>query len=648
MRIKNKFTISFIILLAVFFIAQLFTLGSLRSSGESLEYASGKTVIYNAEIKSGEKLDDIYIKVGSIYADYGAAATVTVKTGTSSSSTATPSTSFGSVSIANVYGEEGRVGANYNWIAVATGKAFSSVKKISLSADKNLELIEIVAFSDKGHRVALTVADNSAFSAESVNKTLDAQDSFLLDNSAKANFTQDEGYTMTAVHTVLGGKKIVEGSEYNLHPDFGVLSTLFVAPSVALFGETTFALRLPSLVATTVVLAFLGLLGTSLFKDEKYGFIFALVFALGGMATSVGRLGAPYAFLAALLLGSLYFMHRFYSKGLSRKAVKGASNILLSGLFASLAIALDATATLPVAGVLVLFGFGLRRQRLVYRLELANAAGKEETRTAEDGTEVTVNPAETKAKRDYSYKLRVSIAFAAIGFIAVAFLVSLITGVIAYGALVKAYDDPASPKLSIITILFKGFVDSGKATSVTEFTSANASNIFSWFLPLKAATLYDGVTQVGSSQYLAWNAAFNPVLSALSLLGLLFATVRVILDFVKKRTDKSALRVRRAYFILLGGLLATLLSALIRGNVSAISSLIFQVFYLGFIPLALLVLRGSEKGKISPSELVFAVLMLGAAAVFALSLPSVYGYAVSSSTAKLFGWTSILSNGYFR
>ncbi len=648
MRIKNKFTISFIILLAAFFIAQLFTLGSFRSSGEAMEYASGKTVIYKAEIKSGEKLDDIYIKIGSIYADYGTDATVTIKTSTSSSATATPSTSLGSVSIANVYGKEGRVGANYNWIAVATGKAVSNVKKISLSADKNLELIEIVAFSDKGNRIALDVAENSAFSAASVQKTLDAQDSFLLNNSAKYNFTQDEGYAMTAVHTVLGGKKIVEGSEYNLHPDFGVLSTLFVAPSIALFGETTFALRLPSLVATTVALAFLGLLGTSLFKDEKYGFILALVFAFGGMATSVGRLGAPYALLTALLLGSLYFMHRFYSKGLSRKALKGGCNILLSGLFASLAIAIEATAILPAAGVLVLFGFGLRRQRLAYRLELANAKGKEETRLAEDGTQFTVNPAEAKAKRDYGYKLRVSIAFAAIGFIAVAFLTSLFSGAIAYGALVKAYDDPASPKLSILTLLFKSFVDSGSATTVTEFTSANASNIFSWFLPLKAATLYDGVTQVGSSQYLAWNAAFNPVLSALSLLGLLFATVRVILDFAKKRTDKTALRVRRAYFVFLGGLLATLLSALIKGNVSAISSLIFQAFYLGFIPLALFSLRDREKGKLSPSELVFAVLMLGAAVVFALSLPSAYGYAVSASTAKLFSWTSILSGGYFR
>lgn len=648
MKLKNKFTISFIILLAVFFIAQLFTIGSVKNSGDSFEYASGKTVIYNADIKSGEKLDDLYIKVGSVYTDYGKSASITVKTSTSSSATATPSTSFATLSLANVFGEESRAGANYNWIAVATNKALSNVRKISFSATVNLELIELVAFTDKGNQVRFSVADNSDFNAKSVLKSVDAQDSFVWKNSAKYNFTQEEAYSMTAVHTLLSGNKTIEGSKYNINGDFGVLPTLLVAPFVALFGETTFALRLPSLLATTLSLLFLGLLGTAIFKDEKYGFLFALVFALGGIAVSVGRLGSPYALITAFLLGSLYFMHRFYSKGISRRSLKGAWNILLSGLFASLALVSDWTSVFALAGVFVLFGFGLRRQRLAYKLAVKNAEGKEEKIQTADGEEVFVNVEKLKAQKDYGYKLRVSWGFAVIGFIVFAFLLLLLSGVCAYGALVKIYDTPTAPKLSILTLMFKSFGDSGFAVNATQFTATNAITPFAWFLPLKSATLYNGVVQVGSSSYLSWQALANLVLSVVSLASLAFATVKIILDFAKKRSDKNALRLRRAYFILLGGVVASLLSALVRGNANAGTSLLFQAFYLGFIPLSLLALKGYEKGKVSPSEMVFVAILVLSVATFALSLPCLYGYAVSAQTAKIFSWTSILTNGYFR
>jgi len=648
MKLKNKFTISFIILLAVFFIAQLFTLGSFKNSGKSFEYASGKTVVYAVDLKSGEKLDDLYIKVGSIYTDYGKPASITLKTSTSSSSTATPTTSFASLTLSNVYGAEGRVGANYNWIAVATNKGVSSVRKLSFSATVNLELIEIVAFSDKGNPIGLSVADNSDFNEKSVLKSLDAQDSFVWNNSAKYNFTQEEGYSMTAVHTLLSGNKVIEGSKYNVNGDFGLLPTLLTAPFVALFGETTFALRLPSLLATTLSLAFLGLLGTAIFKDEKYGFLLALVFALGGVATSVGRLGAPYALLTAFLLGSVYFMHRFYSKGLSRRSLKGGWNILLSGLFASLALVSDWTSVFAIAGILVLFGFGLRRQRLSYQLALQATEGKEELKGPEDGLELSVNAEKNKVKKDYEYKLRVSLGFAVIGFVVCAFLLLLFSSVCAYGALVKIYDTPADPKRSILALMFKDFANSGFAVNATQFTQANALTPFSWFLPLKSATLYTGLLEVGSSSYLSWQAVANPVLSVVSLVSLVLATLKIILDFIKKRSDKASLRVRRAYFILLGGLVAALCSALVRGNANAGTSLMFQAFYLGFIPLALLALKGYERSKVSPSEFVVWGVIGVSAVVFALSLPCLYGYAVSAQTAKIFSWTSILSNGYFR
>jgi hypothetical protein len=37
-----------------------------------------------------------------------------------------------------------------------------------------------------------------------------------------------------------------------------------------------------------------------------------------------------------------------------------------------------------------------------------------------------------------------------------------------------------------------------------------------------------------------------------------------------------------------------------------------------------------------------------AAAVFVLTLPALYGFAVPTAWAKAFAWTSFISNGFFR
>mgnify|MGYP007084618752 CR=1 FL=1 len=58
-------------------------------------------------------------------------------------------------------------------------------------------------------------------------------------------------------------------------------------------------------------------------------------------------------------------------------------------------------------------------------------------------------------------------------------------------------------------LLWQGISSSFNVTNVTEYTNANELNPLAWFLPLKAATLYDGVGEIASSRYLAWNASMN-------------------------------------------------------------------------------------------------------------------------------------------
>ena len=180
---------------------------------------------------------------------------------------------------------------------------------------------------------------------------------------------------MTSIHTVLGGGEITSESVYNVDRDFNSLATVLLLPSVAIFGDSTFALRLTPFLATSATLLLVYLFASLLFKDEKYGFIFSLIFAFGGLATTVGRLGAPYALITCFLVASLYFMYRFFAKGISsERIIKDGLNILFSGLFAALALAMNFLTIIPVAGILILFAFGMRRQKLAYINELNKSA----------------------------------------------------------------------------------------------------------------------------------------------------------------------------------------------------------------------------------------------------------------------------------
>ena len=521
---------------------------------------------------------------------------------------------------------------------------------------------------------------------------------------------------MTSIHTVLGGGAIASGSVYNVDRDFNSLATVLLLPSVAVFGDSTFALRLTPFLATCATLILVYLFGSLLFKDEKYGFAFALLFAVGGLATTVGRLGAPYALLACFLVASAYFMYRFFSKGISSEhVVRGGLNVLFSGLFAALALAMNFLSIFPVAAILALFGFGMRRQKLAYKNELVkhlpaapsseSASEFSEEQTAETeaklgtlekenrpaASEPAAKPAAAEkenkpavAEKDiksaaagkgaaaialigregkemkaaYAYKTRISWAFAAISFVLATFLFMLLASVVTYNAYVKTFDDPSNPSLSYAALLGKGFAAPFRIDNITKYTSANAVNVLAWLMPLKASTVYDAIrVPVASNRYLAWNVSMNAAVCVAALISFAFCTVSVISDLLsKERGGRIARRVRRIYLVLLGGILSAMLASAFVKNTSMLQSALFGVFYLGFIPLATkicqpaeIVLNGKGRAKTSAADIILIVLCFIFAVFFALSVPSMYGFEISATAAKrMFGWTSIFSNGYFR
>jgi len=639
-------------LLFVFAVVGAFTLGSTKTTGETFIAPTNQKVVFELTFASKQKtLEAVYVNVGTSFEDPEAVvenedgettsleAKLTLQTSTSRTSTSSSTwKTLGSVDVENFDNA-------FRWVAVAENAELSSIKRVALTSSCNLEINEIVCIANDGEKITLAVSNNNNTMSTSLKKAAvagyDAQDSFVSESNAFNTFTEEEGIYLSAIRTVLEGNSIVEGNHYVLPGNFNAFAILLMIPSVLIFGESVFALRLTSLIATTLTLLGVFLLTSLLFKKTKYGFISAFVLAFSGILTTVGRLGAPYALVACALVYSVYFAYRFFANGISSYyVIRGALNPLFAGLFAAVAIAMETLAVIPALVVIVIFCLGMRRQKLAY------AVTKEKLEEAEKEEKLA------KAKADYIRKNRAAVGFCSIGLF-VGLLAFLLTGAVgAYYAYAKVYGE----SVTIFTILWKGISESCKTATMTTLGGANAVLPLGWFLPMKASTLLGSVTD---GAYAVWSALANPALTVFALSAFAFATVETALIFTKKKTDKKSLRISRIYLVLLGGTLTAMLAPMIKVCWTNQASLLFYAFYLSFIPLALYILNetedvelsseGEEVTKSSFACVVTVVVMAVAVIFFALATPALYGFAVSESLANgLFGWMSILSNGIFR
>ena len=653
----SKYVWAIVILLAVFFTTQLCVMGNFQNTGDSLMVVADKKVSYQLQFENGQtRINDIYVNVGAMYVEQGTDVNLTVKSTTSTAENPSSWTTIKTIALGNAYSNgNGLNNANYNWVEVATGLNKNSVKTLSFTFDKNVQINEIVCFAKDGSKIALKplVAASEGYKAEDMSAVTDAQNSFTSSTSAKYNFSAEESHYMTSIFTILHQGETYANSIYRLDADFSAVASLLMLPSVAMFGVSTFAIRFPALVAMTATLVFIFLLATDLFKSEKYAMFTTALFAFGGIATSVGTYGSAHSLVALALVAALYFMYRFYAKGMSDKhVIKSSMNILISALCCAFAVAMDVMACFPAAGVMVLFVFGLLRMHKSYKLALSKTEGKEQTQVDENGEETIVNKAAEKVQKAHSYKMQVAISLCALGSFLGGFIILLITGVICYPAYVAVYDNFSNPTQSFAALVWQNFIGSGKFNNLTAYTSANATNVFAWFLPIKATTVYSATTE---SAYVARSIMPNFLLTIISFVCFLAVTAKFVYDIVKKKTDKITLRIRRIYIILLSGMVSTMLSALIKGDATYVCSIVFFVCYTAFLPLACmtgetLVSECECCKKYAKAAKITLYVCLGLIVVcWGLSIPATYGFALSQGAANgLFGWMSFVSNGFFR
>ena len=627
----GKIVTAFIVTLTLFFAYGLLTLGTPVSTGKALSYTANKTAIF--ELDGLKEVTGVYVNIGTVYERYGDSATVEIEYTTASVPSSTGGTTLGSTkAFANIKAEGAEGGYNYNWFPVVTGVK-KNARYLFFKASANLDLNEIVCLGKDGERLLVKAhsVEDSDFSLEETAKALDAQRSFTLSKSAYNTLSPEEGYYMSSVNNFLGGGRVLDGSVYNIDENYNALGTIFMAGSVAVFGDSAFALRLAPFLATCVLIVFAFLLARELFKSDKAAYLFSVALMLGGLTTTVGMMGTPLPFVASALVASLYFAYRFFAHGVdAEKPLGGCMSVFVSGLFAAVAISLEIFAILPVCGILVLVGFG------VCRLNAAKAFALE--KITEESEEADKERRRVSAR--YAYAKRVALSFVALSFVVGTLIILFAGTVIYYAALVKAYDSPLDPKLGFLTLFAKGITNSARYTSVA---GQGGINLLAWLLPLQSTPVYSAHTE---TTYLAWEVQMNSALQVLSLAALICSAVKVIVDYTQKKTDKFAKRFRRGFFVLLAGAVTCLLSAAIKGGFGLTAAYGFSVFYLAFIPLLLTAFSKEhgygEKALILEKWITVAIVVL-AFVFFLLTLPASFGFEVPVGLAKgLFGWTTIL------
>lgn len=707
----SKFTKAALILVLALFVVGACTIGGFNGGGGACFLQADSSVVFYLDYQNSATLDKVYINAGTAYTGIGSTYTITVRTASATSTSDSPwgsSYGFGAKTFSNVYSSSANaVGTNYNWVQVrdeSNDSTLTSTRRlVQITASCDMLINEVVfvdtngnvipayvdesdvqermtaeqwvRFRDYFHVRAATDEEVQAIRAER-KRLLDAQYNYTAGDTAYSNFTEDEMYTLMQIENVveLGSRGLSQGSVFNADTDHGTFAVLPYALSTLIFGRSAFGLRIVSVLFMAATVWMIWLLARELFargdsKKEGWAFLTACLFAGGGLALTVGRLGLYLPMLAFFIVGSFYFMYRFFDRGLSEeKPAKSACNILVSGLLFAMAVASDPKMLLAGVGIVALFIAGVvrlerqyRAKRQALRGEMRDANAKETSREVmlENAAAAEEKSAALGGELSYARRLVYLLFFAA--FVLGSFLLIVLSAIPSYSALVYLYDpDPQHASVGIFDLLGHMFGDAFSLTNATSFTAGNAVNAFGWFIGLKGATLFSATAD---GTYIALNAQVNLAMAVTALVGFLFLTAYTILYYVTggqkgAYASKHAPTVLRAYFVLLAGLVSALLPYLFAGQVSAAQSMLFNCFYLAFIPLTFYTVSAQdtrERAKLfgrirmNTAKWVLFWLLAVYAVIFVLSLPMVFCIPLpAAAAAGMFGWTTFANNGWYR
>ena len=535
MKKISVWIIAFTLLLVSFFTAGIFTLGSTLHTGDGLEYEANGKACFEVSLATGDSLNDIYVNIGAVHTLPGERVTITVKYSTSSEGA-----SFKSFGEPITFRNEVD-GVNYNWLCIATEQMKTEVSRISFTADYSLKLNEIVCVNKSGETLKLEGKRNdSDYSKEDLDKAVDAVPFYsAFDRSLEKTFSVQESRVLTSIDNIFKGENALEQGVYGFASEYNYLSLLFSAGSVALFSNSAFALRLPSLLATVGLMAFAFALVKLITKSDAWAFLSLALFVVSGAGFTLAYTGAPTAMVASALIASTYFAYRFFAKGVSSYTlIKGSSTLLLSGVFGVMAFAMDALSILPLVGVGVLLGFGFRRQNIAYKLALEK----------QDADKPALRM-EYKKKRKFTV---CALLFACV----IGFVLLVLGATLCHFAIMRKY----GADTGIVLGIWKGIGYSFTGAGV--FKTAGVGSVFSWLFAVN---------------FLPSVAYF--VLSVCGLISLCSLVGVLVYGLQSGKKDKEFMRLFRVLCVALGGMVATLIAGFVKPSVAGAYFAVFALLY---------------------------------------------------------------------
>ncbi len=499
-------------------------------------------------------IDDVYLFVNAVYAEAGVPAGVSVRRSSSSDDyfggqvtgsvenlfTETQNTEEGTEPQAEETEEE--YGGLYRWInpfTFATNWSISTYRYWELSATSaNMRVAEVLFVgrpsdatnaSSERYIVPASVVSATPDTGETAEEArakaealLDAQPSELPSEpvSSYDTFTEAEFYSLLTVTEMRVGDRYTtdlnnrDTSVYHAESVYNVLGMDLVALGTTMFGVSPFGLRFMPMLFSFAVLVLGFFFVRNLFKSDRAGFIFALLYALCDFSFSLGHVGTPLTAGLFFLLLAAYLVDVFYRKGMRRVGFKGLAPLIFGGLASAAAICVNGAMLIPVVGVCALYVAAMIRQQKANRYYLDKAVAECEAKpAAEDGTKDT--GAVAKVLNENRYK-NLSAGFV--------FPVALILGTVifsllfilpVYYPLVKFYDDPASPTSNVFSLGWKAFI--GGFVGVNELGSVPSA--WSVFL-----TLFKGTGEA----YAVTAVVINAVAAVCGLIGLAYAVYKIV------------------------------------------------------------------------------------------------------------------------
>lgn len=381
---------------------------------------------------------------------------------------------------------------------------------------------------------------------------IDAQQLPVLSQSSFFRYGAEEKKILMTVSEMRMGSSYVPNDTYDGDGTYNSLGLSLSCLGTLIFGMSPFGLRFFNTLASFGILVVGFFFVKRLFKSEKAGLSFAVLYALCGVSMSLAHLASPIMLGVFFLLSSLAACYPFFESGMKKPTPLSTLPLLVSGIAGALAVLVNGAFVVPVAGVVALFVAGVIKQHFKNRARLNEAiAFAEEERAqgipavSEDGTqESESNRRVRKALSDYKYETAASGSVFACGLILGIFVFSILFSLPVFYAADKIYNGVVGTSSNVFKIAWRLFA--------AGFTGDGASG-FNYLYPI--------FTGAGE-RYAATYGIMNFAASLLGLCGIAFAIYRIV-TLAKK---KAKIEDYYGVIVPLAGMVLSLVTAAFAGG----------------------------------------------------------------------------------